>query len=235
MLGAVPLNGGSANYTTASLAEGIHSITATYSGNTDYLPVSNNAAALTRTVIDFALTPTGSSGASQTVVPGSSATYQVPITPTSGASFPTAAILTVTGLPAEATATLNTTPWTVLSATSWQVPAGTTLGTVSLTFKIPGQSAAVRPAPRQGSKIPPVVWAVLLIPFARKLRRSGRKMARFIALLLVLATGSATIAGVSGCTAYNGYFGQMQQAYPITVTLTTGLLSHSTNLTLTVQ
>jgi hypothetical protein len=53
--------------------------------------------------------------------------------------------------------------------------------------------------------------------------------------MLLLVVSAAAIAGLTGCVSSNGFFGQTQQSYNITVTLTTGSLSHSTNLTLTVQ
>jgi hypothetical protein len=43
------------------------------------------------------------------------------------------------------------------------------------------------------------------------------------------------IIGLSGCGVRNGFFGQQQQTYNVTVTISTGALSHSTNLTLTIE
>ena len=54
-------------------------------------------------------------------------------------------------------------------------------------------------------------------------------------LLWLLAAGGAAMAGLSGCGSGNGFFGQPQKTYNVTVTLTVGTLSRSTNLTLTVQ
>ena len=243
-LGSAAISSGVATFTTSSLAVGSHSITAAYQGITDF--AGSSSSALSLTVVDFALSSggdsgggsggsgssgTGGGGASQTVMPGGSATYQVAITPSSGTSFPTPTTLTVTGLPDGATATLNSSQWTALSATSWQVPANTALGSVSLTFKLPGQTASSHPLPQPAGKIPLLAWGALLLPFARRLRRMGRKLTP----MLLLVVSAAAIAGLTGCVSSNGFFGQTQQSYNITVTLTTGSLSHSTNLTLTVQ
>jgi hypothetical protein len=43
------------------------------------------------------------------------------------------------------------------------------------------------------------------------------------------------MTALGGCGSTNGFFGQPQKTYIVTVTVTTGTLSHSTNVTLTVQ
>jgi ABC-type glycerol-3-phosphate transport system substrate-binding protein len=60
-------------------------------------------------------------------------------------------------------------------------------------------------------------------------------MGRTVSLMLLLAAGMAAVTGLSGCGSSNGFFGQPQKTYDVTVTVTAGSLSHSTNLTLTVQ
>jgi hypothetical protein len=60
-------------------------------------------------------------------------------------------------------------------------------------------------------------------------------MSRMICQLLLLATSAAAMAGVTGCGGSNGFFAQPQKAYTVVVTVTAGSLSHSTNVTLTVQ
>lgn len=232
LLGTASISSGTASLTTTALTAGTHTISAMYNGDANYVTVTSSAQA--QTVLDFTLAPTGVSGASQTVVPGNPATFQLAITPTSGTTFPVAAVLSVTGLPAGATATLNTTPWTPLTATSWQVPATTTLNNVSLTFLIPAQTTAARTRmPRRG--LPPFLWAALLLPFTRRLRRSGKRMAGGFALFLMLALGMAAMIGLSSCGSHNGFMGQSPQSYTVTVTVTAGTVSHSTNLTLNVQ
>jgi hypothetical protein len=53
-------------------------------------------------------------------------------------------------------------------------------------------------------------------------------------MLLLLASGIGATVGLSGC-AGNGYFGQPPQNYTVTVTGTSGTLSHSATVTLTVE
>jgi trimeric autotransporter adhesin len=43
------------------------------------------------------------------------------------------------------------------------------------------------------------------------------------------------MAGLSGCGTNNGFFGQPSQTYTITVTATSGTLSHATTVTLTIE
>jgi hypothetical protein len=45
----------------------------------------------------------------------------------------------------------------------------------------------------------------------------------------------AAVAGLSGCGSTGGFFGQAQKSYTVTVTATSGALSHTTNVTLTVE
>jgi len=51
----------------------------------------------------------------------------------------------------------------------------------------------------------------------------------------LLAAGATAIAGLSGCSASNGFFAQSEKTYTITVTATSGTLSHSTTVNLTVE
>jgi hypothetical protein len=232
LLGSGTLVGGVATFTTSLLSTGSDSITAVYSGDTNFLG-SSTSSTLTESVLDFTLS-TGTGGASQIVQPGGAANYIVTIAPTTGTQFPVITTLSVTGLPTGSTVLLNTTSWMQLTPTSWQLPANTTLANVSLTFNIPAQTAILSVPDSHQRHIPPLLWGALLLPFAFRMRRSGKRMSSVIRLLLLLAGASAMIA-VSGCGARNGFFSQPQQSYTITVTVTTGTLSHSTNLTLKVE
>ena len=235
LLGSGTIASGTVTFTTSSLAAGVHSITVVYSG--DSIFSSATSAALTQTVVDYAVSPSGAS--TQTVTPGGAATYVVAVTPTEGTDLPAVATLTVTGLPAGATASLTTASttatWTQLTATSWQVPASTTLGDVSLTFSIPALATAAPKPEQPGRSASPLLWALLLLPFAARFGRAGKRMRRALLLLFCLAASGVAIAGFSGCSARNGFFGQPPTAYDITVTVTAGSLSHSTNLTLKVE
>jgi hypothetical protein len=223
-----------AAFTTSSLAAGSHTITAVYSGDTN--SVAATSGTLVHVVIDFTVSAgSGGSGTSRTVLPGGAATYTIAIAPTAGTAFATSAILTVTGLPSGTTAALTAASWTQLTSTSWQLPANTPLADVSLTFQVPSETASAHDADAPLRRLPAMLWGILLLPFAGKLRRAGKRMGRTISLLLLLATSAAAMTALSGCGPTNGFFGQPQKTYIVTVTVTTGTLSHSTNVTLTVQ
>jgi sugar lactone lactonase YvrE len=230
-IGSSALTAGTATCTTSSLAAGTHSITAVYSGDATFSTATSGA--LAEVIVDFAVNSGGS--ATQSVVPGRSATFAIGIAPTAGTTLPATTTLTVTGLPTGATAALAGTSWTQLTGTSWQLSANTTLGSPSLTFNIPSASARNSVPQTPARKMPPVLWGILLLPFARKLRNAGKRMGRTLSLLLLLVATAAAMTGLSACGAHSGYFGQPQQSYDITVTVTAGTVSHSTNLTLIVE
>ncbi|MGA2889000.1 MAG: choice-of-anchor D domain-containing protein [Terracidiphilus sp.] len=234
LLGVSNLSAGTATFTTFSLAVGSHFITAVYNGDTNFVGITS--AAVSESILDFALSAksaSSSGGTTQQVVPGSPATFSVSITPTTGTAFPAAAILSVSGLPAGATATLNSAAWTRLSATSWQLPANTQLSDVALSFVVPAQTAKANGSPHR--KVPPVLWEAFLLPFAIRLRRAGKRIASIASLLLILIAGAAAITGLSGCNSGNGFFAQTPQSDSLTITVTTGALAHSTNITLNVE
>jgi len=84
-----------------------------------------------------------------------------------------------------------------------------------------------------------VLWGVLLLPFAGKMRRASKRLGRNISVLLFLAAGMVAMAGLGGCASGKGtgtgYYVQQPQTYTIVVTATSSALTHSTTLTLTVQ
>jgi hypothetical protein len=204
------------------------SVTFTPNDNTDY-NIATQTVPLT--VIDYALSTAGS--ATQTVLPGAAASYALVIAPTSGPSLPASTTLTVTGLPAGATVTIAPSTWTQLTGTSWSLPANTPFASITMSIKTAATMTSRNESP--AGKMPPVLWGILLLPFAGKLRRVGKRLGKTASLLLLLAAGVAVAAGISGCGGGNGYFGHPQQSSTVTVTATAGTLSRSTDITLNVQ
>jgi hypothetical protein len=242
-LGQGTLSAGVATLATSSLSDGSHSITAVYNGNSNFVAVTS--APLSQTIDDFNLTPgSGSGGGSggggsgggsgstttQTTQPGGTATYPLNIEPNNGVTFPTPVVLTVTGMPAGATAAITPASWTQVTPTSWTFPANTTLPAVTLTIQLPSAVARVN-----SGKVPPMVWGVLLLPFALRLRATRRRLRGIALTLLLTAASLGALIGLNGCVSGNGFFGQQQSTYTVTVTATSGPLTRSTKLTLNVD
>ena len=218
---AVPLTNGVATMSVSTLTVGTHSITAIYSGDTNFLTLTSTA--VSELVEDFSLaisTSTGSS-TSQTILPGGTATYSFTLSPTGAVTFPAPVTLTVTGLPTGATYTITPSS---LAAGSGSTP-------VTLTVTAPKQTAMLH----NGEKFAPFALALLLLPFGGRLRRRASKLSRLAAVLLLLVGGAVSIASLTGCGSTTGFFASPQQTYNVTITGTSGALTHSTTVTLTVE
>jgi sugar lactone lactonase YvrE len=203
---------GIATFTTSSLSIGTHTITASYSGDRNFVGATSPPAMLVVVAPpDFALS---SSTPPQIIPPGASASFTIHVPPV-GASFTGVVALTASGLPAGASYTFN--PATVTP--------GSRGANSTLTITVPKQSAMFHRSFRT-----PLVLALLLLPFS-VLRRAPGRPSRLLLLFLLTLTSAGVIAGCGS----GGYFNQPQRTYIITVTGTSGNLSHSTSVTLTVQ
>jgi sugar lactone lactonase YvrE len=236
LLGTAALSSGEAVITTSTLAAATHSITAAYSGSTNTVLATSSA--LAELVQDYSLSISGSSGGgngsgggssgggnSQTVAPGGTATYTLALGPSNGATFPAPVTLTLTGLPPGATG----------SITPNLLPAGSSLTNVTLSIQLPQVTASLDKKPTPRRHIPPVFWGLLLLPFAGGMRRTGKRLGAAIWVLMLLFAGLTAMATLNGCGSLNGFNGQQQKTYVVTVIATSGKLSRSTNLSLTVQ
>jgi subtilase family serine protease len=169
---------------------------------------------------DFALTASTASG---TLQAGGTAGITLTVSPVNGAGvLPNAIALSASGLPAGATAEFSPE----------SIPAGSGTTTVSLTIQMPLTSLATRPSGGMVGHLAPLSIALLLFPFAGGLRRKGK---RHLRLLLYSIAVWAAMAGLGGCASLSGFTGQSPQSYMVTVTGTSGALSHSTTVTLTVD
>jgi len=231
LLGAAGVNtSGVATFYVSSLATGAHSITASYGGDTNN-STSATSGALSETVVDFTITSNGSTA--QTVMPGAAGTYTYNLTLTSGMTLPVAATVTLSGLPTGATASLTGAGWTELTGNSWQLPANTAVGAVTLSITAPSTTANHRNDPSTGRKAAPFALGLLLLPFVGRLRRAGKRLGRRGMLLLMFITSALVTVGMSGCG--GSFFAQSQQSYNVTITVTAGSLTHASNVTLTVE
>jgi hypothetical protein len=239
VLGTGILAGGIATFATSSLSTGTHSIKAVYLGSADMLAATSGS--MTQLVVDYALSSVNANGAvvsttpSQTVLPGATATYPLSIVPTSGTILPAPLLLTVTGLPEGAVASIASEPWTQVSATSWSYPANTVFGEFPLAIQTQQPMGHLDPSRPGQPNVPPALWAVLLLPFAVAARRKGKRVVQAISVLVMLAAGVGATVGLTGCGATSGLFSEQQRSYTITVSATAGSLTHVTQLILTVE
>jgi hypothetical protein len=218
------LNGGTATYTTAALAPGVtHTITATYSGDTNFTASSTTSSiSVTVASLDFTLTVAGP--ASGIVIPGGIITYQVKVAPDFG-SYAGTVDFAVSGLPPGATATFSPSS---VAANGGQQTITVTIQTAVVT------AAQHAPPPREGRNVAPLALALLLLFGAGRLRRNGRRLRKMFYVVVLLAGGAAG-ALLNGCGSNSGFFAQPPQSYNITITATSGNLQHTASVALNVE
>jgi hypothetical protein len=220
-LGSGMLNAGVVTYTTSALLGGSHSITAVYSGDSNFVYLTG--AALTEMIEDFTLGSSGSgSSTSQTASPGGQAVYTLAIAPHGGLTFGEAITFAVTGLPPGATA--------VFSPSTIAAGAGAT--DVTLTVSLPNQSALRLERNPFGGRQIPIALGLILVPFAGRVRRASRRLNRIVCLWMLALACMALATGLTGC---GGKSAQSPESYTLTITATSGSLSHSTTVELTVE
>ena len=224
VLATASLTNGSASYST-ELSPGItHSLTASYSGDTNFLSSASAAAGTPVTDGQLSFTLSGNGPGDLTVAPGAVASYSFVLSPNFG-SYPGPVAFSVTGLPPGATATF--------SPASLAANAGAQTVTMSV------QTAAA--VARNNSKSPlgrgtaPTLMALLLMPFAFRRKLRAKLNGRLLTVLFLLG-GLAGVAGITGCgTGSSGFLLQQPQTYNLTVTVSSGSLQQSQAVTLTVQ
>src|SRR5580693_1005334 len=221
LLGTGTLAAGVATYTTLHLPVGALSITAVYSGDSNFSTLTS--AGLSETVMT-AYTVTAPT-TPVPVAPGGAATIDITVPPLGGA-YNGAVTLSATGLPPGATATFN--PPTV-------TPGSTGAPTV-LTIQLPALTAGIpahdTPANRRGLPLAPASlgFALFGIVLGRK------RIPRLLMLVFMLAGLGVSTSLLTGC---GGGFASTPSTpagnYLITVTATSGAFQASTTVTLVVQ
>jgi hypothetical protein len=195
---------------------GSDSVTAVLAADSNYASVISNVQP--ETVIDFSIAATP---ASQTVNPGAGTTYTIALSGISGA-FTSPVTLTVTGLPPGATVSFGEAVY---------IPGVGPTPTTMTVVTSATQGRVISPSGHTTE----LYYGLMLLPLlgSRKLRRKLRQMpGGVISVVLALAL----LGGVAATTSCGGgYFGGPPQQYTITVTGTSGTLSHSTTVMLTVK
>jgi hypothetical protein len=226
------LNGGEATCTSTSLGQGSNVIAASYSGDSNYNAVAYTAStSLTEIVMGLLLTPVQTA---LTVIPGQSTAYTINVTTTptgSSSTFPAPANFAVT------CTSCSSGVWPTGVTPDLNPTSMSSSGPLTLTINTTLQAnlTPVDAGPGIGKRLAPLALALLLLPFARRLRKVSRRLSQ-IGLALLLAVLSLAVAtGVSGCGAAIGFFGSPQQSYNLQVTATSGSYSTNTTVTLTVE
>lgn len=218
-LGSGTLTGGTATFTTAALSAGSHVITAVYSGDQSF--ASTTSAPLTQVVESFSIAPSSTGSSSATVSPGGQASFALVATPPSAGA---ALSFAVTGLPAGATGTFSPTT----------LAAGSGATNVVLTVNVPSNSAMLPDGKPLNRGALPISLALILLPFAGRLRKVWRHNFQLVWLGIVLVGAAALINGCGGGSSAPKSTSN-PQTYTLTVTASSGSLTQSTKVTLNVQ
>ena len=236
---ATALAGGSASITIPanSLAQGSGTLTAVYSGDSNYSSATSSESITVTAAAPPGLTLSGSNGAKVTVAPGATTgnTSTITVTPTGGftGTVNLSAALTVSPSGATDLPTLSfgtTSPITISDANS-QTATLTITTTAPVTASL---APAVPPAAhwRPGA----IAFASVLLLGIGAIRRRWRSALTMLLLLVVLAGGAISCGGGGG----GGGGGQSDPGttagnYTITVTATSGTVTGTTTINLVVN
>jgi len=215
---AVPVTNGTATLVVPSLLSGQQTITTVYSGDTNFLTsTSTSGTVVTVAPLDFTFTSAGTT--SQTVVPGSAANFGFALAPLYNI-YPGTVTFSVSGLPPGATYTTST------------ASIASTAGAQSITLTI--QTASVVAA-NSARHYAPYALALLLPLLGLRKRSSSRKITKAIRLALLLVTGCLATSTLTGCGTGNGFFGEPETTYAVSVTATSGTVQHTSVVNLQVE
>ena len=217
-LGTVSLNGsGVANLTLSTLPGGLQNITAVYAGDGIYSGITSGA--VSQAVSDYGV---GNTTPAVSTDPGAVAAFNITINPVKGVGFAAPVVLTVTGLPANFTASFA--PGTVTP--------GTAGATSTMTVKTFAQVQASLERHQGVKKVEyAALWACMLPLLG--LPRVRRRLPKALLMLLMTVASFGIVAPLTGCG--GGYFGPKPADYTLTDTGTSGTLQRSTTVTLHVN
>ncbi len=203
-LATLPLTGGVATFTTSTLTLGLHTITAIYSGDAIFAPITSTP--LSVLVEDFSLTITNPD---VTIPHGGTAVYNLVVTTVGGTYMAATIQFAIAGNPDHSPLTFSPP----------QVVTGS--GTTKVTLTIVTPDYPVGPWAKlstRGFTLASLSLAVLF-GLGRRRRLFGLRASRLAILLLALGLSTAATT-LTGC-------GWGPQPYSMTVTASSGALSHS--------
>ena len=186
---AQTLIGNIASFSTSGLTSGTHNITAAYSGDANY--TASNSLPLNAVVIDFSLNfqTSGSSGTTQTVAPGATATYVFALPSMAGPSpFPLR--FSANGLPTGASVTF----------TPQSLYPGSMAQTVTMRVQTANHVGLMRSGTVLGGTA--IAFGLLFLPFTRRSRGiSTRCSFKLMCACILLSTG--LLGSLTGCGSTN--------------------------------
>ena len=219
LLGSGTLASGTATYVTSSLSIGTHSLTAAYGGDAQFSTLTSST--VSQVVSDFTLAIASGGSSSATAAPGGLATYSLTISPSAGTTFPAAATLTATGAPVGS----------VVSITPSTLSAGAGATNIAVAIQVPASSRWVA---AMGLGLAPIIAGMFLLPWGGRIRRRlGGHGLLACGLFLVLVAAGALLGCGGNAPATTPP--PQPKNYTITVTATSGTVTDSTTLHLTVQ
>ena len=245
---SLPLNAGVATYSFSSTTAGTHTITATYSGDSNF---STSAGSINLTVAGAA--PTASfalavSAPAVTVAPGASTTGTITITPsagftgtvslTSSASTLTDGCIVINPASASITgAAAATASYTLYTSSATCTAAGAVRPGVGTASDSPRPSSPWRRLP-----LPASLAGALLVLSLRRSRLRSKLLAASLTLSLVFAFSFSglALAGCGGSTTTTNNITTTNNdtpagTYTITITGTSGTTTSTAHITLTVS
>jgi hypothetical protein len=201
----------------------VYSVTFTPTDAVDYTTVAGPVSVTVTpaaTTQDFTINASGTT--SQMVIPGGAVAYRFSIAPLSG-SYAGTVTFSASGLPVGASARFS--PSTI-SVTGGAQTVTMTVQTAPLT--------AIMEELLNARRLAPLALAMAFLPLfgEKKLRLQGRRMRRWLCLLVLLG-GMVASTALTSCGGV--YFTQTLKNYTVTVTATSGSIQHSFPVALKVR
>jgi hypothetical protein len=219
-LGTAPIGANSqAALTVSFIAAGVHSITASYSGNPIFPASSSNAVSVT--IDDLSIVRVGNNNT--TILPGTAVAYTLKVNPQVANTFLYAVSFTASGLPAGAIATFSPA----------SLAPGGTAANIIMTVKT-ATAALNTPSPSPFRGLPLALGLLLPIFGVKAVRRRTRKIPPLLGVTLLAAVSLAAATSLGGCSGA-GLFAARKIPYSITVIATEGTVQRSTQVPLGIQ
>jgi hypothetical protein len=219
-LGTAPIGAnGQAVLTLTTIGPGVHSITASYSGDPVFPASSSNAVSVT--IDELRILRVGNNNTS--ILGGATVVYTLQVQPQVATTFLYNVSFTASGLPAGASATFS--PATL--------PSGGNTTNITMTVTTATTALNARP-PYPFERLPLALGLLLPLFGVKAVRRRLLRIPPFLAVALFAALSLTAVAGLNACSGA-GLFAARKVPYSITVTATEGTVQRTTGVPLGIQ